>query len=319
MPALDPLELSYADHSTWWRQRKFLNLLLVVAIFLSPFANLTAAVAEDAAAPSLKRKVAIARFSNETKADTSFFVGKSGDKLGKQAADILGARLALTQKFLMFERQDLDEVSAEQVVAGLKAKGVAVDYLIVGSVSEFGRSTESQSGVFQRAKTQRAYAKVNVRIVEVPTGRIVHAAEGAGEASSQTKRTLGVGSSAGFDQSLDDKAISEAISQLVSVLVEKMTDNPWRSYLVAREGDFYLMPGGSRQGIQPGTTLYAYRKGKSITNPLTGGVLELPGSRIGTLVVHSVHGEDEFSELAFLTVTEGSISESLDQYYLSDK
>ena len=119
----------------------------------------------------LKRKVGIARFSNETQSGTTFLIDKSGDRLGKQAADILSARLAETGMFQMFERLDADNVSAEQMLAGLKEEGVSIDYLIVGSVSEFGRSTESESGIFQRKKTQKAYAKVNVRLIDVATGR----------------------------------------------------------------------------------------------------------------------------------------------------
>jgi len=267
----------------------------------------------------LKYKVAVARFSNETRSNTSFFVDESGNKIGKQAADILGARLAQTGKFQMFERQDSDEVSAEKVIAGLSENGVAVDYLIIGSVSEFGRSTESQSGVFQRAKIQKAYSKVNVRLVDVSSGRIVHAAEGTGEAISQSKRTFGVGSSAGFDQSLTDRAISEAISQLVSALVEKITDSPWRSFLVSRQGDNYIMPGGARQGIQPGMSLHVYQKGELVKNPQTGGTIELPGQRIATATVSSVYGDDEFSEISFLKISGSELSSDLTQYYLSDK
>jgi len=156
----------------------------------------------------LKRKVGIARFSNETVSGTTFLVDDSGDRLGKQASDILSARLAETGKFLMFERMDGDNVTAEQMLAGLKEEGVAIDYLIVGSVSEFGRSTQSETGVFQRKKTQRAYAKVNVRLIDVETGRIIFATEGAGEATSEAKKTLGAGTSAGYDQSLTDKSMS---------------------------------------------------------------------------------------------------------------
>ena len=52
----------------------------------------------------LKRKVAIARFSNETQSGVSFLTNNSGDRIGKQASDILSARLTDTGYFLMFER-----------------------------------------------------------------------------------------------------------------------------------------------------------------------------------------------------------------------
>jgi curli biogenesis system outer membrane secretion channel CsgG len=267
----------------------------------------------------LKRKVGIARFSNETQSGTTFLVDDSGDRIGKQAADILSARLAETGKFLMFERLDADDVTAEQMLAGLKEQGVSIDYLIVGSVSEFGRSTESESGIFQRTKTQKAYAKVNVRIIDVATTRIIFATEGAGEATSEAKKTMGVGASAGFDQSLTDKAMSAAISEMISNLTENMTNKPWKSFILAQEDDLYIISGGPSQGLQPGSTLMLYENGRTVKNPQTGAAITLPGKQIGTMeVVYSV-GEDEFNELSFVTLSGGPISKTLDHYYISDK
>lgn len=267
----------------------------------------------------LKRKVGIARFSNETQSGNTFLVDDSGDRLGKQAADILSARLAETQKFLMFERLDSDDVSAERVLAGLAEQGVALDYLIVGSVSEFGRSTESESGVFQRKKIQKAYAKVNVRLIDVSTGRIIFASEGAGEATSEAKKTFGVGGSAGYDQSLTDKSISAAISELTSNLVENMTSAPWKSYLLAKEGEEFIVAGGESQGLVPGMRLSVYRNGRSVKNPQTGAAISLPGRKVATIQVEFSTGTDEFNELTFVSLVGGSIDESLDNYYVLDE
>ncbi|WP_392342941.1 CsgG/HfaB family protein [uncultured Shewanella sp.] len=41
----------------------------------------------------------------------------------------------------------------------------AADYLIVGSITEFGCKEVSDVGVFSRVKKQEANAKVNIRIV----------------------------------------------------------------------------------------------------------------------------------------------------------
>ncbi len=267
----------------------------------------------------LKRKVGIARFSNETQSGTSFLVDDSGDRLGKQAADILSARLTETGKFLMFERLDSDNVSAEQMLAGLKEEGVSIDFLIVGSVSEFGRSTESESGIFQRKKTQKAYSKVNVRLIDVATGRIVFATEGAGEATSEAKKTFGAGSSAGYDQSLTDKSMSEAISQLISNLVENMTSKPWRSYLLAEEDGAYIISGGPSQGLEVGAVLYVYENGRKIKNPQTGAMIMLPGKKVASVEIFTSMGEDEFNELSFVSLASGSITKPLENYYISDK
>lgn len=264
----------------------------------------------------LKRKVAIARFSNETQSGVSFLTNNSGDRIGKQASDILSARLTDTGYFLMFERIDSDKISSEQMLTSLKESGVSVDYLIVGSVSEFGRSTESDTGVFSRSKVQKAYAKVNVRLIEVSTGRIIHSEEGAGEALTETKKTMGVGSSAGFDQSLTDKAISAAISKLTSNLVENMTSKPWRSYLLAEQDGSYILAGGNSQGLRAGLSLRVFSNGVTIKNPQSGAMITLPGKEVASISILTTFGEDEFNEISYAQVTEGKIGDDLTKYYI---
>ena len=267
----------------------------------------------------LKRTVAIARFTNETASGTTFLVDESGDRLGKQASDILTARLTATGRFLMFERTDSDEVQAEKIIAGLEGDGISVDYLILGSVSEFGRSIESESGIFSRSKTQKAYAKVNVRLVEVSTGRIVYSEEGAGEASSKAKKTLGIGGSAGYDQSLTDKAISAAISQLVSSLVENLTRAEWKSYVLAEDEGSYVIAGGVSQGIRLGDIFGIYQRGRVVTNPQTGAKIELPGKKIATVRVDASYGDDSFSEISMVSVVSGTIGSDFSQLYVAQE
>ncbi len=273
----------------------------------------------DSSKAFLKRKVAIARFTNETQSGVTFLVDDSGDRMGKQASDILSSKLAATGKFMMFERSDKDEVDAEKILAGLKSDGVAVDYLIIGSVSEFGRSVDSESQVFKRTKNQRAYAKVNVRLVDVSTGRIIYSEEGAGESISTAESKVLSKTNAGFDQSLTDKAIAGAIESLVSNLVENMTNKPWKSYILSKEDGLFIIAGGEKQGIKIGTSLVVYKKGKSIKNPQTGAMIELPGKKVGLITVNNSFGEDAFSEISFASLIEGELSDDFEQYYISDK
>ncbi|ATD26470.1 hypothetical protein FG078_02310 [Vibrio cholerae] len=304
--------------------KKFiLSALLSVCVGLPAYASLDATqMSVENVEPqkmSLKKKIAIARFSNETRASNSFLLDENNDRIGKQAADILSARLASTGQFLMFERQDKNYVDSEAALKGLQDSGVAVDYLIVGSVSEFGRSTESDTGVFSRSKTQKAYAKVNVRLIDTATGRIVDSVEGAGEATTSTKKTLGSGTDAGYDQSLTDKALSEAISQMISNLIQQMTAQPWRSYILSVDDGAYLIAGGESQGLHAGLELIVYKRGKKVKNPQTGDVIELPGKQVGTLSVDMTYGEDEWNQISFTSLTSGKISADLTQYYVSAK
>ncbi len=52
----------------------------------------------------------------------------------------------------MLERTDLSSLKQENIRNGDNQDAVAADYLIIGSVSEYGRSTKSEVGVFSRNK-----------------------------------------------------------------------------------------------------------------------------------------------------------------------
>lgn len=107
----------------------------------------------------VKRKVAIARFTNETRTGQSFFLDKDNDRIGKAAVDVLSKKLLDTDKFLLIERADLDKVQKEINIASLPAYKNAADYIILGSITEYGYKDTSDTGIFSRVKTQTAYAK----------------------------------------------------------------------------------------------------------------------------------------------------------------
>lgn len=255
----------------------------------------------------LKRKVAIARFSNETKYGQSFFLDENRDWIGKQAMDILSARLAETGKFIMLERADIEQINRELQMDNLSSLHIPADYLIVGSVSEFGRETTGKVGIFSRTKRQSAYARVNIRLVDVYTGQIIYSEEGEGEAFTEAGTVLGVGGRAGYDSSLNDKAISAAISKLVSNIIENLLDKPWRSYILSYQNGNYIIAGGKSQGISKGDIFEVHRKGKKVINPQTKMPIELPSKPIGKIKVHTLVDGDPLNEVSLCTAVAGEI------------
>ena len=245
----------------------------------------------------LKRRVAIARFSDETRRGSSFFVDQNYDRIGKQTSDMLAARLTETGRFIMLERSDLNQIIAEQNYASLEPNRVGADYLIVGSVSEFGHSNVSETGIFTRNRIQQATATVNVRLVDTINGQIVFSQEATGEARAEASTTFGVGERAAFNTQLGDRAVSAAISQLVSNLMENLLDRPWQAYIVGTQGNALLMTGGQEQGLQVGDQLVLYRRGEAVRNPQTGLNIELPPERLGNVQVTGFigRGENELS------------------------
>ncbi|MCC5879507.1 MAG: curli production assembly protein CsgG [Idiomarina sp.] len=241
----------------------------------------------------LKRRVAIARFSDETRRGSSFFVDANYDRIGKQASDMLAARLTDSGRFIMLERTDLNQVIAEQNYANLEPSRVGADFLIVGSVSEFGHSNVSETGVFTRNRVQQATATVNVRLIDSTNGQIVFSQEATGLARAEASTTFGVGERAAFDTALADRAVSAAISQVVSNVMENLMNKPWQAYLVGEQNGSILMTGGQQQGLNVGDSLVLYRRGESVRNPQTGLNIELPAERLGTIEVTGFIGSGD--------------------------
>ena len=99
-----------------------------------------------AAKPTLKRKIALGRISNETNYGRSLLRDSAGDPLGKQVSDLLGKALTDSGSYLVFERPDIDVLKDESKLVGSKLNLIGVDVLVVGSLTEFGRKTVGQTG-----------------------------------------------------------------------------------------------------------------------------------------------------------------------------
>src|SRR6266853_788902 len=187
-------------------------------------------------AKTFKRKVAIGRFSNETRYGKTFQVDANNDPLGKQVSDMLSTRLVSSQKFLVFERPDIDKIKAEQSITN-ESGLVGVDALIIGSVTEFGRSTTGKSGFLSGTKVQTAHAKVEIRLVDVRTGYVFFTASGTGDASTESGEIAGFGSKADYDEALNDRAIGAAITDVQAALVSKLEERPWITNILKVDGN----------------------------------------------------------------------------------
>jgi len=275
-----------------------------------------------ASSRNLKRKVAIARFSNETKYDKSIFFDedKERERASRQATDILSAKLTATEKFILLERADIDKINNELKYGRVSSLKIPADYLILGSISEFGRKDTSQVGIFSRTKKQTAYAKVNIRLVDIVTNQVIYSEEGEGEAFTETGTVMGLGGRASYDSTLNDKAASAAISKMVSNIVERLLNKPWRSFILSKDGDYYVISGGKTQGVRMNDVFNVYKKGATVKNPQTGIPVELPGKLVGKLVVMQLVGKTQNDELSVCSVAEGNLpGGGFEDYYVEEK
>jgi len=268
----------------------------------------------------LKRKVAIARFSNETEYAKGVFYDKANDPVGKQAVDILSTKLASTNKFILLERQDMDKILEEMKIAGNEGfQKVGADYIIIGSITEFGRKNVGDVNAFSRTKTQTVQAGVSIRLVDVSTGQIIYSEEAKGEAETMNKTVMGFGERTDYDATLSDKAISAAISKLVENIINNCMDRPWKSYFLSYDENGIIISGGKSQGLKVGDVYDVVEKGKSVKNPQTGMMMELPGKSVGKIKIDFTGGDNPQSEFSTVSFTDGGIDkQTLSNYYIKE-
>ncbi|MGI5070611.1 penicillin-binding protein activator LpoB [Treponema pectinovorum] len=309
---------------------KILGFLCVSALFFSCGTTANTTISKDDKSLNdtnvvqkyngLKRTVAIARFSNETEYAKGAFYDKDNDPVGKQALDILSAKLAATGKFILLERSDADKIQAELEKSGSSASGAVADYLIVGSVTEFGRKTTGDVGLFTRSKKQTVEAGVNLRLVEVSSGQIIYSEQGKGSAETSSSTTLGMGGVQGYDATLSDKAISAAIEKLVENIEKTCMDRPWKSYFLSYDKDAVIIGGGAKQNLSAGKVLSVYERGKKVKNPQTGLTIELPGTKVAEVTVLSTGGTTVTDEYSIVKISNGVVDSSkLNNYVIQEK
>lgn len=286
-------------------------------LYMMAFLMLAMPAFSQSSDKTLKRKVAIGRFTNETQYAKGIFYDRENDPMRKQALDILSSKLAVSGKFILLERDGLEEIIAE---AGEGMQKIGADYIILGSITKFGRKVEGDQRLISNTKTQTVEAGVSIRLVDVSSGLIIYSDEASGFAETTSKTTLGIGGTAGFDATLSDKAISAALSQLVENIINKCMDKPWRGYVLTVEDGSYVISGGKTQGIEVGATFSLMKKGKMVTNPQTGIKIEMPGTKMGTLKVAATMGDTPESEISFCTYEGKDIdTEKLMDYYIMEE
>ncbi|RAE71236.1 curli production assembly protein CsgG, partial [Burkholderia multivorans] len=139
--------------------------------------------------------IAIGKFDNRSSYMRGIF-SDGIDRLGGQAKTILVTRLQQSHRFNVLDRENLDEIKQE---AGFMKKAQAVkgaNYVVTGDVTEFGRKDVGDHqlfGILGRGKTQVAYAKVNLNIVDTTTSEVVASSQGAGEFSLSNREVIGFG------------------------------------------------------------------------------------------------------------------------------
>ena len=174
--------------------------------------------------------IAVGKFDNRSSYMRGVFAGKV-DQLGSQAKTILITHLQQTGRFTVLERENLAELEQETNFKNKKQKQKGADYIVTGDVTEFGRKEIGDMqlfGLLGRGKSQIAYAKVNLNIVNTETAEVVYSAQGAGEYELNNREVLGFGGTASYDSTLNGKVLDLAIRESVNNLVKGIESGAWQ-------------------------------------------------------------------------------------------
>jgi curli biogenesis system outer membrane secretion channel CsgG len=187
---------------------------------------------ESAAQPynGVRTPISVGKFDNRS----SFLRGvfsDNVDRLGGQAQTILVTHLQQSRRFSVLDRTNMREIGQEAAIQRKAQSIKGADFVVTGDVTEFGRKDVGDRqlfGILGRGKTQIAYAKVNLNIVNTLTSEVVFSSQGAGEYSLSEREVIGFGGTAGYDSTLNGKVLDLAIRDAVNNLVAGIDSGAWR-------------------------------------------------------------------------------------------
>lgn len=177
-----------------------------------------------------KIPVSIGQFANHSAYQNGIF-SSGTDQLGTQAQTILASSLQQAGCYLVLDRTNMNALKMESAYGNSKQAVAGARYVMTGDVVEFGRKTVGDHqlwGILGHGKSQVAYAKVNLNVVDVKTSAIVYSTTGAGEYALSSRDVLGFGSSSGYDSTLSGKVLGLAIREAVNELTSAIDNGQWQ-------------------------------------------------------------------------------------------
>jgi curli biogenesis system outer membrane secretion channel CsgG len=239
------------------------------------------------------------------------FVNKSSygaGRLGTSASDILTTELFKTGAFIIVERDRLKQVLGEQALgqtgvvtaetAAQAGKVLGLNALVTGSISQFGVSTAGADYGVYKQKVQTAKCTVDVRVVDASTGQLLFADSGRGEFERKAQEVLGLGTRAGYDETLGQEALRSAITKFMDNLVQKLQSMEWSGAVAMVSGTDVYINAGRDVGLNPGDVLTVQTLGQEIVDPQTKVVLgRTRGSVKGELLVTEIDEKFTISKI----------------------
>ncbi|MGB9607081.1 MAG: CsgG/HfaB family protein [bacterium] len=265
-----------------------------------------------------KKRIAVLPFDSQIVRTTN---------LGKIVAEMFVTSLVQLGSFDVIERSKLNEILQEiklgesgmiDPATAVKAgKLLGVDYILTGTITEFGIREEKKGGIlgFLRnlfgggtRKVSIARVKFDYRIIDVATGRIFFADTGEGE-EKQSSLSLGVGTDlnkwiAGVgteSREWEESAFAKATRKAVRNAIGKFSFlfSP-QGKIIAREKKTVIIDIGAQAGLKQGMILDVYRM-----HPIKdagGNIVWVDKTKVGEVMITEVREDKAKGEIVSETL-----------------
>jgi curli biogenesis system outer membrane secretion channel CsgG len=177
-----------------------------------------------------KNPISVGKFDNRSTFLRGLF-SDGVDRLGSQAKTILITHLQQSNRFVVLDRENMTEIQQEAKLRNKDQALKGAQFVLTGEVTEFGRKETGDQqlfGILGRGKTQVAYSKVSINVVNVLTSEVVFSVQGAGEYALSNREIIGFGGTASYDSTLNGKVLDLAIREAVNRLVEGIERGAWK-------------------------------------------------------------------------------------------
>ncbi len=251
------------------------------------------------------------------------FENKSGFtgawNLGGGMSDVLVNALLADDKVVVLERRHLRDVISEidlqqselfrEEARVSRGRLKNASFLIRGAVTDF-TITHDQSGWFSVdgkgrifGRGQKARVTLHAMLIDIESGEVIGSVRGTGTAGSTlfggsfNYKKLNFGGESFFRTPLG-KATTEAMEDVVRRLYRLIPTNYWQAMVAEVESDRVILNGGQNVGIEPGAEFLVVSESRTITDPLTGEVIERSrGTVKGRITVTSVNQASSHASL----------------------
>ena len=263
-----------------------------------------------------------------SRSSTSYSI-TSPTEFGRGMTEMLTTSLLKTDRFLLVERKNLNDIQDEQALAAsgavapdtAPARGslLGAQVIVRGAVTEvaydrkgIGGDIVLPNGIRVKANQDHAFVALDIRLYDTTSGQILDSvrtegrAQATGAGIDYSRRDFRIGTVA-FNNSPLGRATRQAVDRAVTAITEKMANRPWEGRIAELDGTeaagrTLYINAGSRAGIRAGDELVVMRPGRPVIDPETKAVIgRTRDAVVGRCRVESV--TDEMAEARPLTGT----------------